>query len=75
MDSSISVTNLDAPDKPAFLSGRELSDVGLPVQIADHPGAAVFTYHRKADWTLDHQRQKRRRGWHARAALLGSETA
>ena len=43
------VTDLNAPDDPAFFSGRELSDAGLPVRIADHPGAAVFTYRKKAD--------------------------
>jgi alpha-galactosidase len=40
--------NLDTPDKPTVLSGHELSDPGLPIHIADHPGAAVFTYRKRA---------------------------
>jgi len=37
------VTDLDAPD-PKEMSGAELMEKGLPVSIAQQPGAAILTY-------------------------------
>ncbi len=40
------VTDLDAPDKPREMTGDDLLDKGLPVEIAARPGARIFTYKR-----------------------------
>ena len=40
------VTDLDVPDTPREMTGDELLDKGLPVEIASRPGAAIFTYQR-----------------------------
>ncbi|MHB8972929.1 MAG: NPCBM/NEW2 domain-containing protein [Pirellulaceae bacterium] len=40
------VTNLDVPDQPREMTGAELLDNGLPIEIASRPGAVVFTYRR-----------------------------
>ena len=45
-DSTYAVENLDT-DKTEKLTGRELTEQGLHVTIADHPGSALFVY-RKA---------------------------
>jgi alpha-galactosidase len=40
------VTDLNQPDAPRELTGKELGETGLLVQISDMPGAAVLTYRR-----------------------------
>ena len=59
-----SVTNLDAPDQPVPLSGRELSDAGLPVRIADHPGmpCSPTTRQRIKHWAISRTMLRRLRG-------------
>ncbi|MCC6695384.1 MAG: alpha-galactosidase [Candidatus Hydrogenedentes bacterium] len=38
------VTDLDAPDQQREMTGSELMDQGIPVEIASRPGSALFTY-------------------------------
>jgi alpha-galactosidase len=38
------VTDLDAPDQPREMTGGELMDQGIPVEIGSRPGSALFTY-------------------------------
>jgi alpha-galactosidase len=40
------LTNFDAP-APTELTGRELTDVGLPITISSQPGAAIIAYEKK----------------------------
>ncbi|MCC6487488.1 MAG: alpha-galactosidase [Candidatus Hydrogenedentes bacterium] len=40
------VTDLDAPDQPRVMTGGELMDQGIPVEIGLRPGSALFTYAR-----------------------------
>jgi hypothetical protein len=40
------VIDLDAPDKARELTGDELLEKGLPVELVSRPGAAIFTYRR-----------------------------
>ncbi len=40
------VTDLDTPDNPCEMSGAELLDKGLPVDITARPGSKLFTYKR-----------------------------
>jgi len=39
------VTNLDDPDHPLELVGKELIETGLPVSMTEKPGTAFFVYH------------------------------
>ncbi|MBN2128982.1 MAG: glycoside hydrolase family 127 protein [Sedimentisphaerales bacterium] len=38
------ITDLDAPGAPCEMTGGDLMDKGLPVEIGARPGAALFTY-------------------------------
>ena len=40
------VTDLDAPDQPRVMTGGELIDQGISVEIGSRPGSALFTYAR-----------------------------
>ena len=40
------VTDLDAPETSREIGGAELLERGLPVEITDRPGSALFTYRR-----------------------------
>ncbi|HOZ49404.1 MAG TPA: alpha-galactosidase [Candidatus Hydrogenedentes bacterium] len=40
------ITDLDAPDAPREMTGEDLLDKGLPVEIGSRPGSALFTYKR-----------------------------
>ena len=42
------ITDLDAPDNPRKMTGRDLLEKGLPVEIGSRPGSALFTYKRAA---------------------------
>jgi alpha-galactosidase len=42
-DANYTITNFDFPDKTS-MTGKELMEKGLPVTIADQPGAVVITY-------------------------------
>ena len=44
-DAKYTLTNLDSPGD-VEMTGRRLAKEGLPVTVADRPGAAVFTYRR-----------------------------
>lgn len=45
-DATYAITNLDVPGSQE-MSGRELLDSGLPIEIKDRPGAVVITYKKK----------------------------
>jgi alpha-galactosidase len=45
-DARYTVTNLDTPDQPWEMTGSELMDKGIPVEIDVCPGAALFVYRR-----------------------------
>jgi len=40
------VVNLDQPDNPVELTGKELSEKGVPITIQEKPGSAFFIYTR-----------------------------
>lgn len=40
------ITDLDAPEKPREMTGGDLLEKGLPVEIGSRPGSALFTYKR-----------------------------
>jgi len=40
------ITNLDAPDKPQEMTGNDLLEKGIPVELNSRPGAALFIYKR-----------------------------
>ncbi len=42
-DANYTVENFDIPNK-INMSGKELMEKGLPIGIADQPGAVVITY-------------------------------
>lgn len=46
-DASYTVNTLDKPDVKKTFTGRELSELGVPVTIQDQPGAAVIIYARE----------------------------
>ncbi|MBI2927600.1 MAG: alpha-galactosidase [Verrucomicrobia bacterium] len=46
-DTRYTVTNLDAPE-PRELTGRELMEIGLQVELPERPSAAVITYKKPA---------------------------
>lgn len=41
------VTNLDAPEQAREMTGSDLMDKGLPVDIGSRPGSSLITYKRK----------------------------
>jgi len=41
------VTDLDRPETPTLVSGRELMETGLPVNLPGAPQAALIMYRRK----------------------------
>jgi alpha-galactosidase len=45
-DARYTVTDLDAPDKPREITGADLLENGLPVEIKTHPGSLLVTYKR-----------------------------
>jgi alpha-galactosidase len=45
-DAHYRVTNVDQPDKPLELTGKELLEKGLPISIPEKPGTAFFLYER-----------------------------
>jgi alpha-galactosidase len=40
------ITDLDAPDEPREMTGGDLLEKGVPVEIGSRPGSALFTYKR-----------------------------
>ncbi|HNR35946.1 MAG TPA: alpha-galactosidase [Candidatus Hydrogenedentes bacterium] len=46
-DKTYAVTDLDRPDAPMTLTGRELLEKGLPVTIERRPGEGFFVYREK----------------------------
>ena len=40
------ITDLDSPDKPREMTGGDLLEKGLSVEIGSRPGSALFTYRR-----------------------------
>ncbi|MHB0959756.1 MAG: alpha-galactosidase [Pirellulaceae bacterium] len=46
--SSYLVTDIDAAGPPRQMTGAQLLETGLPLEIANRPGAVIFTYRRVA---------------------------
>jgi alpha-galactosidase len=44
-----SITDLDSPGTPCEMTGDELLDKGLPVEIRSRPGAVLYTYRRTGE--------------------------
>ncbi len=42
------VTDLDTPEKPFEMTGGDLMDKGIPVEISTRPGSVLFTYKRNS---------------------------
>ncbi len=41
------VIDVDAPDDTVEMTGKQLMEAGLAIQIKEQPGAKVFTYGKK----------------------------
>ena len=46
-DALYRVTNMDAPDAVIRLSGKALMEAGLPLELIEKPGSAVFLYEKE----------------------------